>query len=106
MKIDNPIKTTTSGKSIAEGQPPQGRAAGAQPKPQPQPQPRDSVQITSLSSQLHALESSLSDVSVVDTARVSAIKQAISEGRFKINSEVVAGRLLNTVKELVLNQKG
>ncbi len=103
MKIDNSIKTTP-GKSAADGPKPQSPARGVQPAPQPQA--RDNVQITSLSSQLQALESGLSDVSVVDTARVDAIKQAISEGRFKINSEAVADRLLNTVKELVLNQKG
>ncbi len=63
----------------------------------------DKVAITSLSSQLHALESSLTDVSVVDAARVDAIKQAISEGRFKIDSDVVADKLLTSVKELLLN---
>jgi negative regulator of flagellin synthesis FlgM len=55
---------------------------------------------------LQALESRLADVSVVDTARVDAIKQAISEGRFSVNSEVVADRLIATVKEYLLSQKG
>jgi len=66
----------------------------------------DKVEIGSLSSQLQALESSLEHVQVVDTARVEAIKQAISEGRFRVNPDVVADRLLTTVKELVLNHKG
>lgn len=66
----------------------------------------DKVEIGSLSSQLQALESSLDNVQVVDTARVEAIKQAISEGRFRVNPDVVADRLLTTVKELVLNHKG
>jgi len=65
----------------------------------------DRVDITSLSSQLQALESKLSDVNVVDSARVDAIKQAISEGRFNVNSEVVADRLIASVKEYQLNQK-
>ena len=65
----------------------------------------DRVDITSLSSQLQALESRLADVSVVDVARVDAIKQAISEGRFKVDSEVVADRLIATVKEYLLSQK-
>jgi negative regulator of flagellin synthesis FlgM len=65
----------------------------------------DKVDITSLSTQLHALESSLADVGVVDAARVDAIKQAISEGRFKIDSDVVADKLLTSVKELLLNHK-
>lgn len=66
----------------------------------------EKVDIGSLSSQLQALESSLDKVQVVDTARVEAIKQAISEGRFRVNPDGVADRLLTTVKELVLNHKG
>jgi len=66
---------------------------------------RDKVEITSLSSQLAQLEKMLNDVGVVDTARVEAIKQAISEGRFQIDSEVVADKLLNTVRELLTNSK-
>ena len=34
------------------------------------------------------------------------IKQAISEGSFQINPEVVADRLLETVKELIHSKKG
>lgn len=42
---------------------------------------------------------------VVDRAKVAEVKQAISEGRFEINPDVVADRLLETVKELVLAKK-
>ena len=66
---------------------------------------RDTVEITSLSAQLAQLEKALSAVGVVDSARVEAIKQAISEGRFRIDSEVVADKLLNTVREFLANQK-
>jgi negative regulator of flagellin synthesis FlgM len=38
---------------------------------------------------------------VFDAARVQEIKQAITEGRFKVNADVVADRLLETVKELL-----
>ena len=102
MKIDHTV-TTASGLKINESQGQQNRISSA-PAPSSKPS-ADSVSITSLSSQLQALESSLSAVSVADTARVDAIKQAISEGRFKINPEVVADKLLNSVKELVFNQK-
>ncbi|SFE52444.1 flagellar biosynthesis anti-sigma factor FlgM [Nitrosomonas sp. Nm166] len=44
--------------------------------------------------------------SIVNTARVQEIKQAISEGNFQINPEVVADRLLETVKELIQSKKG
>ena len=65
----------------------------------------DTVAVSPLASQLQALEQRLSDVSVVDTARVDAIKQAISEGRFTVDSEVVADRLISTVKDYLLSQK-
>jgi len=41
----------------------------------------------------------------MNTAKVAEIKQAISEGRFKVNPEVVADRLLETVKELIQNKR-
>ncbi|WP_258333074.1 flagellar biosynthesis anti-sigma factor FlgM [Nitrosomonas eutropha] len=33
------------------------------------------------------------------------MKQAISEGRFKVNPDVVADRLLETVKELIQSKR-
>ncbi len=61
----------------------------------------DSVQLTSLSSQLQSLEKNLGDVSAVDSSRVEAIKQAISEGRFQVNAEAVANSLIKTAKEFL-----
>jgi negative regulator of flagellin synthesis FlgM len=66
---------------------------------------RDEVQLTS-SSQLQAMGSGLDDSTPMDSAKVEAIKQAISEGRFKINPEMIADRLLSSVKDLLANQKG
>lgn len=66
---------------------------------------RDEVQLTS-SSQLQAMGSSLDDSTPMDSAKVEAIKQAISEGRFKINPEMIADRLLSSVKDLLASQKG
>jgi negative regulator of flagellin synthesis FlgM len=101
VKINNSIgkPAGVAGPQDVQGSKPAGPVQ-ATPKP-----PGDRVDITSLSSQLQALESRLSDVAVVDVARVDAIKQAISEGRFKVDSEVVADRLITTVKEYLLSQK-
>jgi negative regulator of flagellin synthesis FlgM len=41
----------------------------------------------------------LNDVGVVDIAHVEAIKLAMSEGRFQVDSDVVADKLLQTVRE-------
>lgn len=81
-----------------------GKTTGTQPTGGSTPA-RDKVEITSLSSQLAQLEKMLGDVGVMDSARVDAIKQAITEGRFQIDSDVVADKLLSTVRELLVNPK-
>ena len=81
-----------------------GKAPGA-PAPTAAPPARDKVEINSLSVQLAQLEKVLNDLSIVDSTRVEAIKQAISEGRFRIDSDVVADKLLATVREYLVNQK-
>jgi negative regulator of flagellin synthesis FlgM len=43
----------------------------------------------------------MSNTPIADAGKVAEIKQAISEGRFKVNSGVVADRLLETVRELI-----
>ncbi|MDP2761776.1 MAG: flagellar biosynthesis anti-sigma factor FlgM [Sideroxyarcus sp.] len=60
-----------------------------------------SVQLGAAGSQLRELESSIASASVVDSQKVSEIKQAISEGRFKVNADVVADRLIDTVQDLI-----
>jgi negative regulator of flagellin synthesis FlgM len=105
VKIDNSVKSP-SNSGIKESAPRTSKAGTDATAEQKKLAKQDNVQITSLSSQLHAMESSMDKVPVVDNARVEAIKQAISEGRFKINPEAIADRLLATVKDLVQNPKG
>lgn len=81
-----------------------GKASGPQAGAAPAPA-RDKVEINSVSAQLAQLEKVLSEMGVVDSARVESIKQAISEGRFRIDSDVVADKLLATVREYLVNQK-
>lgn len=66
----------------------------------------DQVQITSMSTQVQALEAGLANVEVFDSQRVDQIKRQISEGRFQVNAEVVADQLVAAVKDLVLSRKG
>lgn len=61
----------------------------------------DSVDITSKSAQLSKLEEELSLVDSSDTAKIEAIKLAISEGRFEVDEEAVADALVqNTMEQL------
>jgi negative regulator of flagellin synthesis FlgM len=41
----------------------------------------------------------------VDTGRIAEIKQAIAEGRFHINPEAIADRLISTAQELIAAQR-
>lgn len=66
----------------------------------------DRVELTSTAAQVQALESSLASVEVIDAKRVDQIKQQISEGRFSVDPEIVADRLVAAVKDLVLSRKG
>ena len=102
MKIDNSIRTV-GGIPVSDGQKRADKTADATP---PRAPAAENVHLSSLSAQLQAIDSNLANSGVVDTARVAEIKQAISEGRFKVNPEAVADRLLETVRELIQSQKG
>lgn len=98
MKIDKPSKPLPA--SLAgEG----AHAAKGKPSPRPAAQPSGdtSVSLGSTAAQLHSMESSMANTPVVNAAKVAEIKQAIAEGRFRVNSEAVAGRLLETVRDLI-----
>ena len=66
----------------------------------------NNVHFSSNVSKLQNIDSSSTDSSIVNTARVQEIKRAISEGSFQINSEAVADQLIETAKELIQSQKG
>lgn len=61
----------------------------------------EKLSISDLSTRLNDLEARLSETGEFDTAKVDAIKQAIREGHFKINADVVADRLVESVKQLL-----
>jgi negative regulator of flagellin synthesis FlgM len=60
-----------------------------------------SVHLGTTTAQLRSIEGSIASTPLVDTHKVAEIKQAISEGRFKVNSGVVADRLIDSVRELI-----
>ena len=61
----------------------------------------DDVRLSGAAAQLLATD----DEQTFDTARVSEIKQAIAEGRFKINAGAIADRLISSARELVAAQR-
>lgn len=100
MKIDKPSKPLPA--TVAEGGMAHAAAKGkSNPPPAAQQPSNTSVSLGSTATQLHSMESSMANTPVVNAAKIAEIKQAISEGRFKVNPEAVAGRLLNTVRDLI-----
>lgn len=99
MKIDNSVKSV-GGLPTSE---PRGRSVQGQPASSATPAGAQ-VELSSLSSRLQEADAMLANVPVVDPSRVSEIKQAISEGRFKVDAEKVADGLIESVRRMLASQ--
>lgn len=101
MKVNlEALQGTKGGLNVASN----GKTAGGK-APEPTTQSGEKIQISELSRQLRAFESSVAAAPAFDTKRVDEIKQAISEGRFTVNSDAVADKLVASVQELLARQK-
>lgn len=99
MKIDSSTRTSPLTGNIAptaRGEKPAAQTGGAQ----------DNVQLSNVSTQIQALETSIGKASGFDAAKVEAIKQAISDGHFTINSDAIADKLISSTRELLAQQQG
>lgn len=83
------LERSTGGKSPAGSAPAPGKAAGS------------SVSLSDLATRLHSIEAELSSGEPFDAAKVEEIKQAMRDGQFKVNADVVADRLIESMKELL-----
>lgn len=61
----------------------------------------DSVNITSTTARLQALEAALADVEAQDLDKVEEIRRAIAEGRFRVDEDAVADGLIRETLELL-----
>lgn len=59
-----------------------------------------SVSLSDLSARLHSLESSSATDGDFDAAKVEKIKQDIRDGKFQVNSDAVADKLIASAHEL------
>jgi len=104
VKIDDTLNKTAAAPALTNSQ--SARADTAQEAPVATPAaPSTTVQLSPLSTQLQALQSTQASSSVFATKKVEEIKLAISEGRFQVNSEKVADGLLESVKDLINSRK-
>ena len=100
MKISNNIDSTgglerpgADQAGAARAKPAPGAAGGSDPT--------DTIRISDLSSLLAVLESRFAADGAFDASRVEQIKSAMREGRFAVNPEAVADKLLESVRELL-----
>ncbi len=62
--------------------------------------PADSVSITDAARRLAALQEHIASLPEVDAARVTELRQAIEQGKYKANPEVIADKLLQLEQDL------
>jgi negative regulator of flagellin synthesis FlgM len=106
MKINDSIKNTVGlgiDKSSA-GKPGSANNKNAQAT-QVDVKSAESVTLSPLSAQLKSLEEKVSASNVFDAEKVEAIKSAIANGQFKVDSEKVADGLISSVKDFLSTQK-
>ena len=101
MKIENGIKSLTTGTIPEE----KARSAAKKTPAETGAAPGTSVQLSSVASQLQAMQKGFADTPVVDSARVAELKLAISEGHFKVNAEKVVDSLVKSVEDLIRAHK-
>lgn len=93
MKIENNVPNPITTSSIGAGLKPAKVDASAA---------RASASANvQLSSKLQLVEGQAASAGVFDAQKVQDIKAAIAEGRFQVNSEVIADGLLATVNDLI-----
>jgi negative regulator of flagellin synthesis FlgM len=63
-------------------------------KPEANVGPENVVQLTDLAARLQDLAAAVADVPVVDPARVDALRQAVANGNYQVDTEAVADKLI------------
>ncbi len=99
MKIDKP-SIPLPATEIGSKQQPRAQTSAAKSSSSDAPS-STSVSLGHRATQLQSMESSMASTPVVDAKKVAEIKQAITEGRFQVNSGVVADKLLESVRTLI-----
>ncbi len=101
MKIDDALKVnpglatgSTDAKAAKSGEAPKAEQGAGKDS-------SEKVTLSSRSSELQSLETKTVAEEAYDAGKVEAIKAAIMDGQFKIDSGKVADGLINTVKDLL-----
>ena len=109
MKINNSIKNTATTSATDVKQKQTGKAGGSAGSSAASGTSASgsssAATNVSLSTQLQNVMEQTGDTAVFDTKKVDEIKAAISGGQFKVDSGIVADKLIKTVSELLQKPK-
>ncbi len=100
MKIDSSAGKNVAATAAAEPRPRSSALPGAQVASS-----SEKVELSSMSASLQKAEQAIAETPVVDSKRVAEIKQAIADGRFKINTERIADGLINSVRDMLASAR-
>ena len=95
MKISSTIPSIGNASDAGRSRPVNGTAQ------RPAASGDTQVELSPLSARLQELQAGISTSPVVDARRIAEIKQAITEGRFKIDPERITDGLLNSVRQML-----
>ena len=101
MKIDSNKPASTPSAPTGQAR---ARAGQAGAGPAAPAGPPTQATATTLSG-AQTVDSILANTPVVDVDRVAEIKRAIAEGRFQVNPERIADGLLQSVREMLANER-
>lgn len=68
---------------------------GSKPAAESASQPSDTVSLTETAAMMQRIQARLEQQPVVDTARVEALKNAIANGTYQIDSGIVADKMMS-----------
>ncbi|MFT3758726.1 flagellar biosynthesis anti-sigma factor FlgM [Thauera sp.] len=94
------MKIESTGKAYVPSQVQDARAP-AQRSKAPVQSGGDSVQLSPLATLMKKAESAISESPEIDQKRVDEIRQAISEGRFKVDASRIADGLIASVRDML-----
>ena len=98
MKINHINESAQSSTGVTKSN---GHAKASNKLPETSSASGEKLSISGLSTRLNDLETRLSGTKEFDPAKVENIKQAIKEGRFSVNADAVAERLIESVKQML-----
>lgn len=97
MKIDQSLKTV----AVPKGKEVQGGKSRTLTRQSTSDRVRDQVDLTGDADRLRELEAQLSELDSANPGKIEAIRQALADGSFKVDTEAVADGMIRETLDLL-----